>query len=153
MLGRSSAWLLQATVTSRSFGLAYSLISTGRSVTFVMQKESSDSALEKWYRAELQRLKGARVAPLLKFFNAARVHTIHLGIVSPEKLQVQASDFKMNGLATAARPMMMFYRFEDIAAYIPGDSGGVFRLCEQYLTVLRQLVDRWLAQRTDLELR
>lgn len=127
-----------------------SLISAGRSVTFVMQAESSHPALEQWYRARMSTLASSPDSgPLLQFFNEARVHSIHKGVVSPEQLTTRAVDFKINGVLTTARPTVTFYRFNEASRYFPGRSGGVFRMCEEYLSLLRTLTREWLAKRAE----
>ena len=67
--------------TIRSCINAY--ISLARSVTFVMQKESSDyTELMAWYENQMAALKKL---PIMNFFNAKRVHTIHKGVVKPTR--------------------------------------------------------------------
>jgi hypothetical protein len=59
-----------------------SFLSTARSVTFVMQAESSARAgLAAWYRRRMDALMGSTKAPLLRFFNDSRVRSIHRGVV------------------------------------------------------------------------
>jgi hypothetical protein len=132
-----------------------SLVSSGRSVTFVMQTESSGCAdLAEWYRKRMLTMTDSSpVAPLLRFFNEKRVHSIHRGVVVPQKLAPTITDFRVNGvLQPVAERTMIFYRFEDIHDYLANDSGGVYRLCELYLTVLRSLVSEWLAKRAELRI-
>jgi hypothetical protein len=40
------------------------------------------------------------------------------------------------------------WRFDEVDAFLPGDSGNVFRLCESYYRALRALVGDWGAVRT-----
>jgi hypothetical protein len=127
-----------------------SLISAGRSVTLVMQKESSGSTdLAESYRKRMLALtESSPHSGLLRFFNEKRVHSIHRGVVAPQKLTPTISEFKVNGvLQPGGERTMIFYRFDrDIR---PGGSGGVFRLCDEYLAVLRTLVSEWLAKRAE----
>ena len=59
-----------------------SYISHARSVTFVMQSESAQNPeLLSWYEAQMADLKKM---PLMKFFNAQRVYSIHKGVITPK---------------------------------------------------------------------
>lgn len=133
--------------TLRSCINAY--ISHARSVTFVMQKESSHPELKSWYEDQMSRLKES---PVLNFFNDKRVHIIHKGVVKPQKHVAPIWDFKMNGVPQPGQGTMTFWQFEGVQDFIPGDSGGVFRLCEQYFVILRWLVTEWLKKRKELEI-
>jgi len=42
--------------------------------------------------------------------------------------------------------------FDNVEEFMPGDSGNVFRLCEQYFLALKWLVQEWLKQRKALGL-
>jgi hypothetical protein len=130
-----------------------SLISAARSVTFVMQRESSGNGdLNAWYDDQIALMLASPFAPLLKFFNEKRVYSIHRGVVSPQRVTTKVTDFKMNDVAVGREPTMIFYRFENVQeqGLSPGDSGGVFRLCNIYLAELRALLNRWLAKRAEL---
>jgi hypothetical protein len=60
------------------------MIDMGRSVTLVMQKESGlYPTLTQWYETRMAELMHSADAPLMKFFNERRVHTIHKGVVRP----------------------------------------------------------------------
>lgn len=59
-----------------------SFISFARSVTMVMEKESSKNPeLLEWYKANTDVFAND---PVMKFFNDQRVHTIHRGNVKPK---------------------------------------------------------------------
>ena len=126
-----------------------SYISHARSVTFVMQRESADHPeVKAWYEDRMSSLKES---PLLKFFNASRVYSIHKGVVAPVAHTAPIRDFKINGvLQPPTERTMTFLRFDGIEEFIPGSSGGVFRLCEEYFVVLKTLVGEWLAKRAAL---
>jgi hypothetical protein len=129
------------------------LIAAGRSVTFVMQRESDDCpGLTAWYEARMSGMRTSTDAPLLKFFNDARVYTIHRGVIAPQRITAQIMDLKVNGVPQPENTgrTMFFYRFADIDEYMPGSSGNVLRLCDRYLSLLRGLVAEWLARRTEL---
>jgi hypothetical protein len=152
-------------------------ISHARSVTFIMQKESSkNDELNKWYKNEQNRLEQL---PLLEFFNKKRVYSIHRGVVSPTKDQVSVYDSKSSYLkfpggktleqwnctakikhirfvegdiVTRVGNNIIAWFFDDIQDYIPGDSGNVLRLCEQYFGILKDLVYSWNLKRRELNL-
>ena len=128
-----------------------SFISHGRSVTFVMQKESAKHpALLQWYNAEMEILKKE---PIMHFFNELRVHTIHKGVVSPEVQTTKAYNLEINGVPQPGEGVVEFLRFKEAAEHLPGDSGGVYRLCEKYFLILKGLVNLWLAKRHELRIR
>lgn len=126
-----------------------SYISHARSVTFVMQRESAEySELKVWYEGQMSSLKER---PLIRFFNASRVYSIHKGVIAPVAHTTAVHDIKINGVLQPARnPTMTFLRFDGIEEFIPGSSGGVFRLCEEYFLLLKTLVGEWLAKRNTL---
>jgi hypothetical protein len=147
-------------------------ISAARSVTLVMQRESGEhAALGTWY--ELQQPTLASI-PLFRFFNQQRVYSIHKGVVQPGRQAMPLSGLSHllnvppekadEAWAAAAgpeagRPIMLgdmlfsasadtliSWRFLDVEAYLPGDSGDVFRLCRTYYTYLDALVAEWERQ-------
>ena len=128
-----------------------SYISLARSVTFVMQRESADHPeLKAWYKNRMALLKES---PLLRFFNASRIYSIHKGVVVPVAHSAPIHDFKINGvLQPPSERTMTFMRFDGIEEFIPSSSGGVFRLCEEYFVVLNTLVGEWLAKRNALRI-
>lgn len=132
--------------TLRSCINAY--LSHARSVTFVMQKESSDHPeLMAWYENQMACLKKL---PIMKFFNDKRVHTIHKGVVKPIKHVAPVWDLKMNGVAQPGQGIMTFLQFEGVGKFIPGSSGGVFSLCEEYFKILSWFVVEWLKKKKKL---
>lgn len=125
-----------------------SYISAARSVTFVMQRESSDNPeLKAWYEIEMLTMK---TMPLLRFFNEKRVYSIHKGVVAPTTHVAPIKDLTVNGVPTTGDGTMTFLRFVGAEEFFPGGSGGVFRLCEQYFIVLKDLVGAWLRKRAEL---
>lgn len=126
-----------------------SFISMGRSVTFVMQRESSAvPALALWYEAHMDTLKQS---PHLRFFNASRVYSIHKGVVVPRKHVMQIQNLTINGVLQPDGEAIAFLQFEGAEAFFPEGSGGVFRLCEEYFLILRQLVNDWVLKRKELQ--
>ncbi len=122
-----------------------SFISHARSVTLVMQVESSGHPeSKKWYKRKQEDLKQN---PLLKFFNDRRVYSIHKGVVSPSAHTSEIYDLKINGEPVAGPGTMTVLSFEGVGEFIPGSSGNVFRLCEEYFILLKYLVHEWLLER------
>lgn len=125
-----------------------SYISLARSVTFVMQRESAEyPELKAWYEDRMSSLKEL---PILRFFNASRVYSIHKGVVAPIAHTAPIHDLKIDGVLQPPGGTMTFLRFDGIEKFIPGSSGGVFRLCEEYFLLLKSLVGEWLAKRNAL---
>ena len=126
-----------------------SFISMGRTVTFVMQRESSPvPALALWYEAQMETLKQS---PHLRFFNANRVYSIHNGVVVPRKHIVPIQNLTINGVLQPDGETMTFFQFDGAEEFFLGGSGGVFRLCEEYFLILRQLVNDWVLRRNELQ--
>ncbi len=126
-----------------------SYISHARSVTFVMQKESAHCPeLKIWYEKEMVRLQQI---PIMDFFNAKRIQTIHRGNVkfAQKSTEIRNVEYS-NGRRYAVGEMSMWV-FDDMQRFIPGDNGNVFRLCEQYFFILKKFVHAWLAQKAKLE--
>lgn len=85
----------------------------------------------------------------MKFFNERRVHTIHKGVVRPQRHTALVTGSTVPGVAAGATAI--FWRFEGTAEYLgPNDSGGMQRLSMRYLAVLRGLVTEWLRKRAEL---
>jgi|SRR5580704_11292456 hypothetical protein len=131
------------------------VIDHGRSVTFVMQSESGAVGLplRNWYDDQMKLLLASPRGGLLRFFNDRRVYTTHTGVVRPQLMSAEATHVNRNGVMVpvSAGTTVKWYRFEGVREYIPTDSsGGAFRLCEQYLSLLRGLMDGWLAKRVEL---
>ena len=126
------------------------MIDMGRSVTLVMQKESGRyPELTEWYEGRMAELMQSADAPLMKFFNERSVHTIHKGVVRPQRQTAMVTGSSVHGVAAGAT--VIFWRFEGTAEYLgPNDSGGMQRLSMRYLAVLRGLVTDWLRKRAEL---
>jgi hypothetical protein len=150
-------------------------LSHARSVTFVMQAESSDPLLTDWYTTQRERL--SKVA-LMRFFNSQRVHSIHRGVVTPRSTSYQTteSNFRYEAAADGTSHLMgkmivlsdvkpgdygdvfhlqpdgtiSTWTFEGVKDFIPSDNGNVLRLCEQYFLILKWLVQEWLCERERL---
>jgi hypothetical protein len=125
-------------------------ISAARSVMMVMEKESAvNSDLLAWYKAQMAELGKLLV---MKFFNDRRVHTIHRGNVKPVSHTMPIWNLEVNGeKLDPGTGTMAVYVFDNAAEYMPGRSGNVFNLCEQYFVILKNLVHEWLDQRTLIE--
>jgi hypothetical protein len=123
-----------------------SFISAARSVTMVMEKESSSSELLDWYKSKTAEFAND---PLMKFFNSQRVHTIHLGNVKPKSQSMPLRNIK--GVPSADDAMMSVWVFDNIEEFLPGETGNVFRLCYQYLERLERMVDEWLYTKNVIE--
>ena len=122
-----------------------SFISHARSVTFVMQSESSGyPELEEWYRKKQEELK---TNPLLKFFNDKRVYSIHKGVVAPALRSTTAYNITVNGIQLPGTGTVTVLQFEGVDKFIPGSSGNVFRMCEEYFLILKKLVHQWMFER------
>jgi hypothetical protein len=126
------------------------MIDMGRSVTLVMQKESGPyAALTQWYEGRMAELMQSADAPLMKFFNERRIHTIHRGVVRPQKDTAMVTGSTVPGVAPGATAIL--WRFEGTAEFLgANDSGGMHRLSMRYLAVLRGLVKDWLLRRAEL---
>src|SRR5450759_5831535 len=139
-----------------------SFLSAARSVTFVMQKESGGSSeLAEWYAEQQGKLT---TNPLMRFFNDRRIHSIHVGAVKLDKkhfpvagLQEKISEVpgrgevrqvtvRVNTPSAPASPGDVIsvrngggyaWQFAGIEEFLPGHSGNVFRLCEDYFLVLK----------------
>ena len=124
-------------------------ISHARSVTFLMQKESSGNPeLVEWYEKRMEELKQLLI---MKFFNEQRVHIIHRGIVKPVSHSFPVNDLTFEG-KNLGKGTVTTYVFSDAHKYIPNSNGNVGKLCEQYFTILKTLVHQWKAQKAWLEL-
>jgi hypothetical protein len=126
-----------------------SFISHARSTTLVMQVESSKNKfLQEWYEKKMEELKKN---PILRFFNEQRVHSIHKGVVKPKQETMPILEFRKNGIPQKDEAILHAWVFDDIDNFIPGSSGNVFRLCEEYYTLLKELVAEWVGVRFTLE--
>lgn len=126
-----------------------SYISFARSVTLIMQKESSvHPKLSAWYEEEMKELKKL---PIMKFFNEKRTFSIHQGNVKLFQKSAKVYDIKYSGENVPGAGVMSMWVFDGIEKFIPGDSGGVFRLCEEYFLILKRLVQDWVQQKIKIE--
>jgi hypothetical protein len=138
-----------------------SFISFARSVTLVMQKESSGyPELEGWYKVEMDQLKKMSI---MLFFNEMRVITIHKGHIKPSKTTGKGDQFHIAGVPVqtfvigekqipAGECTLTIWRFDGTEKYFPGENGNVNRLCREYFLILKKLVLGWLGERKRLGL-
>jgi hypothetical protein len=116
-----------------------SFISAARSVTMVMEKESSGNIeLFDWYKSKTGDFAAN---PLMKFFNSQRVHTVHRGNVRPKSQSMPVR--YIEGEPGPEDSMMSIWVFDNIEEFLPGETGNVFRLCDQYLRTLTIMVQAW----------
>lgn len=126
-----------------------SYISHARSVTFVMQKESSgNSELLKWYEERMAELKQL---PIMKFFHEQRTHIIHRGIVRPVSHTIPVKEIIVEGKKLTGGTVTT-WAFSDAHKYIPGSNGNVGKLCERYFLILKDLVHEWKGYKEYFEL-
>jgi hypothetical protein len=125
-------------------------ISAARSITMLMEKESAVyPELLAWYKAQTAELGKL---PIMKFFNDQRVHTIHRGNVKPVSHTVPIRNMVVDGeKLEPGTGTMTVWVFDNANEYLPGRSGNVFRLCEQYFLILKDLVHQWLVQTALIE--
>jgi hypothetical protein len=87
------------------------MIDMGRSVTLVMQKESGGSAaLTQWYEGRMAELMQSADGPLMKFFNERRVHTIHRGVVRPQRDTATVTGSTVPGVVPMTAEVCSAYR-------------------------------------------
>ncbi len=55
-------------------------------------------------------------------------------------------------VTTTASGEAIIWCFDDVDQYLSGDSGNVYRLCENYFVILKVLVRNWLNRRRVLGL-
>jgi hypothetical protein len=128
------------------------MITTARSVTMVMERESSENPLVlSWYKSKTASFKTSQQSHLWNYFGESRTYTVHKGVISPNLLTAQITDFTENGVSQPISPnaTMSFYRFANPPEGKAVESGGVFRICREYLDLLRDLVDEWLKIRAN----
>ena len=126
-----------------------SYISHARSVTFVMQKESSGNPeLLAWYEARMTELKQL---PIMKFFHEQRTHIIHRGIVRPVSHTIPVKEMVVEGKKISGGTLTT-WAFSDADKYIPGSNGNVGKLCGEYFLILKELVHDWKGQKAFFEL-
>ncbi len=123
-------------------------ISLARSVTFIMQEESSPyPELIKWYESKMNELKKL---PIMKFFNERRVFSIHKGNIKPHRIDTPVTNIVYSTGEKIEKGTMTMWVFDGVNEYIPHDNGNVFRLCETYFIILKTLVKEWLETRERL---
>lgn len=117
-------------------------ISSARSVTFAMQKESSGSKeFDAWYAAKQAEMKAN---PMLRFFHEQRTISIHERSVRPNQRTVPILHVSIGGRIVGTGGTVMTYEFNEYRDYVPEDNGNVFRISKQYYSYLEQLVEEWL---------
>lgn len=125
-------------------------ISAARSITMIMEKESAIyPELLAWYKTQMAELGKL---PIMKFFNERRFHTVHRGNVKPTLHKMPVWDMVVDGKKLEpGTGTMTVWTFDNTNEYMPGKSGNVFNLCEQYFITLRTLVHQWLSQKALIE--
>ena len=119
-----------------------SFISHTRSVTFLLQKETSGiPELTAWYEQKMEHLKKL---PVMQFFEVKRTHTIHLGNVHPKLHSVEVHDIMHKGRLIGKTGTLNVWQFDDAEQYIPGSNKNMFTICKEYLSILEDLVTEWL---------
>jgi hypothetical protein len=153
-----------------------SYIATARSITMAMEHESAPHPrLLDWYKSQTAELASDA---LFRFFNAQRVHTIHRGVVRPERQTFAVSNYRearvtnkrgepktqmqvtIHAAEMPIRPgdvingvppdQAIYWTFPAARQYFPNGSTNVFRLCEDYFVRLKALVHAWLTHRREL---
>lgn len=127
-----------------------SFLAAARSVTLMMQKESSGSEeLKKWYTTQMESLKEL---PIMNIFKELRNDTIHRKVVRPIAHSVPIREEKREYVDDNTQyPSMQIWVFDEANKYIPNDSGNILRLCEEYYLILDNLVYEWLYEKTIIE--
>tara|TARA_R110002167_G_scaffold198624_2_gene401718 strand:- start:175 stop:657 length:483 start_codon:yes stop_codon:yes gene_type:complete len=127
-----------------------SFISLARSVTFVMQCESSSEiSLVEWYREEMNVLSNM---PLLKFFNERRVYTIHKGTVTLQRTRFAQlrSGYSTDGKAQFVPGYITGWLFDNTCEFQLPKHESAISLCSEYLKILEDLVKRWVLKRQNV---
>ncbi len=126
-------------------------LSHARSVTMVMEAESAGNAhLLRWYK---DYVKAKTDCPVARFFVAKRNHSIHRASVPLQDKNFTILNLKVNGVSVPGVGVGTGLYFDGVEDHIPGDNGNVFRLCEQYFLLLKEIVEAWLAKRAELGIR
>lgn len=148
-----------------------SYISSARSVTMVLERESKHIGMLDWYK---QQMKTFGNAPLFRFFNAQRVHSIHKGSIKPVKkshkvlsvsywyvvdkygknklegtteIEAEVPSVNARDIVSHSEDGMLYaWCFSEIEDFMPGDTGNVFRLCEDYYLLLKWLIEEWFRE-------
>lgn len=115
-------------------------ITSARSVTFSMQKESSGSEkFDDWYKLK-QKEMGAD--PVLRFFFDQRNISIHEHSISPTRSTISVR-YVNPGLSSRKGDTATKYQFEGYSDLVPGHDANVFSACAEYYTYLESLVREW----------
>ena len=124
-----------------------SFITLARSVTFVMQTESSyNKELASWYESQMKQLKQL---PIMQFFHKKRTYTIHLGHIEPTHSTIPIKSIIINGKEEpTVGGVLTYWTFDDAKDTIPNSNGNVLQLCEEYFLILKNLVRNWAIQKT-----
>ena len=141
---RTQLELAHANVTSGKIvrSCINSFISLARSVTFLLQKETSGiPELTAWYEQKMDHLKSL---PVMVFFQDKRTHTIHLGNVHVDLHSVEVHNIMHEGRLIGKTGTLNVWQFDDAEQYIPGSSKNMFTICKQYLSILEEIVTEWL---------
>ena len=124
-----------------------SFISFARSVTMVMERESShNQELLDWYKSKTAQFA---VMPVMRFFVEQRNITIHRGNVRPAAQSIPLRNVTSG--EAGEQPTMSIWVFDNVQEYVPGETGNVFRLCNRYYQILNELVDKWRYKKTVIE--
>jgi hypothetical protein len=116
-----------------------SFISTARSVTMVMEKESKGNPeLWAWYKSQTDRFA---VDPVMRFFNEQRIHTVHRGNVKPKSQSIPLRN--TTDPADVNQQTVSIWVFHNVQEYLPEETGNVFRMCDHYLAQLNGMVAEW----------
>ena len=147
-------------------------LSAARSVTMVLERECKPLEMTDWYKRKTEILGKT---PLFRFFNDQRVYSIHRGVVQPVRKEHEvisasfwyeqnetgkqtlaaSSEIRANHLSINTRDIAAFstdgmiwaWFFSEPQIHMPGDSGNVLRLCEDYYVCLKWFVEEWFRER------
>jgi hypothetical protein len=116
-----------------------SFISASRSITMIMEKESSgNTELLDWYKKNTEQFA---TDPVMRFFNEQRVHSIHRGNVKPKSESIPLRNTSTQDAASEAT--VSIWVFDNAKDFLPDETGNVFRMCEDYLSRLTRMVEEW----------
>lgn len=118
-------------------------ISAMRSITLVLQKESSKSGI-KYYKSIVDEVTSNNNyhAKLFKFFNKKRVDSIHKHSVEIERCVFPVTVTECDGIPVNRPSTVILIKFKDIDDSI--GSRNVFSLCENYFLFTRNLIYKWI---------
>jgi hypothetical protein len=125
-----------------------SFIAAGRSIVDVMKDESQgNSKLLGWCESEIDRVNRMGI---VQFFETQRDTSIHRETIKPKSYSTPVS-VVFDGKEMPEKVTMRVWIFENVDKFLPGDTGNVLRLCEQYFMILKSLVHSWLREKETLE--